>query len=60
MFATLQVNKLLELHKESCEEWSRKAGELEGVVKALEVKCSVSLVFSNIWSSGVFVFFFFS
>lgn len=39
MFETLQVNKLLELHKESCEEWSGKAGELEGVIKALEVKC---------------------
>ncbi|XP_062158169.1 nuclear-pore anchor isoform X2 [Alnus glutinosa] len=34
------VNKLLELHKESCEEWSRKAGELEGVVKALETHLS--------------------
>lgn len=33
-----QVNKLVELHKESSEEWSRKAGDLEGVVKALEVR----------------------
>ncbi|XP_058095907.1 nuclear-pore anchor-like isoform X2 [Magnolia sinica] len=30
------VNKLVELYKESAEEWSRKAGELEGVIKALE------------------------
>ncbi|XP_059455352.1 nuclear-pore anchor isoform X2 [Corylus avellana] len=34
------VNKLVELHKESCEEWSRKAGELEGVIKALETHLS--------------------
>ncbi|CAH8330190.1 unnamed protein product [Eruca vesicaria subsp. sativa] len=32
------ANKLVELYKESSEEWSRKAGELEGVVKALEVR----------------------
>lgn len=32
-----QVMKLAELHKESSEEWSKKAGELEGVIKALEV-----------------------
>ncbi|KAI4323302.1 hypothetical protein L6164_022918 [Bauhinia variegata] len=30
------VNKLNELYKKSSEEWSRKAGELEGVVKAME------------------------
>ncbi|KAF3448815.1 hypothetical protein FNV43_RR09528 [Rhamnella rubrinervis] len=30
------VNKLIELYKESSEEWSKKAGELEGVIKALE------------------------
>ncbi|KAJ7949034.1 nuclear-pore anchor [Quillaja saponaria] len=30
------VNKLNELYKESSEEWSRKAGELEGVIKAME------------------------
>ncbi|KAL5732092.1 hypothetical protein ACHQM5_004749 [Ranunculus cassubicifolius] len=30
------VSKLVELYKESAEEWSRKAGELEGVIKALE------------------------
>nr|AWA45083.1 hypothetical protein SS34F19_000006 [Saccharum spontaneum] len=30
------VMKLAELHKESSEEWSKKAGELEGVIKALE------------------------
>ena len=29
--------KLAELHKESSDEWSKKAGELEGVIKALEV-----------------------
>lgn len=29
--------KLAELHKESSSEWSKKAGELEGVIKALEV-----------------------
>ncbi|KAG5381277.1 hypothetical protein IGI04_029119 [Brassica rapa subsp. trilocularis] len=32
------TNKLFELYKESSEEWSRKAGELEGVVKALEAR----------------------
>ncbi|XP_022969371.1 nuclear-pore anchor isoform X2 [Cucurbita maxima] len=30
------VNKLVELYKESSEEWSKKATELEGVIKALE------------------------
>ncbi|KAM7532425.1 hypothetical protein LguiB_035835 [Lonicera macranthoides] len=30
------VTKLVELYKESSEEWSKKAGELEGVIKALE------------------------
>ncbi|PON79571.1 Nucleoprotein TPR/MLP [Trema orientale] len=30
------VNKLVELYKESSEEWSKKAGDLEGVIKALE------------------------
>ncbi|KAI4982010.1 hypothetical protein ZWY2020_022502 [Hordeum vulgare] len=30
------VMKLAELHKESSHEWSKKAGELEGVIKALE------------------------
>ncbi|KAL6912153.1 hypothetical protein ACP4OV_000958 [Aristida adscensionis] len=30
------VMKLAELHKESSEEWSKKAGELDGVIKALE------------------------
>ncbi|CAD6249540.1 unnamed protein product [Miscanthus lutarioriparius] len=30
------VMRLAELHKESSEEWSKKAGELEGVIKALE------------------------
>ncbi|KAK9278500.1 hypothetical protein L1049_028066 [Liquidambar formosana] len=34
------VNKLVELYKESSEEWSRKAGELEGVIKALETHSS--------------------
>jgi hypothetical protein len=29
--------KLADLHKESSDEWSKKAGELEGVIKALEV-----------------------
>ncbi|CAA7062079.1 unnamed protein product [Microthlaspi erraticum] len=32
------ANKLVELYKESSEEWSRKAGELEGVIKALEAR----------------------
>ncbi|XP_010539174.1 PREDICTED: nuclear-pore anchor [Tarenaya hassleriana] len=32
------ANKLVELYKESSEEWSRKAGELEGVIKALETR----------------------
>ncbi|KAH7688768.1 nucleoprotein TPR protein [Dioscorea alata] len=30
------VTRLVELHKASSEEWSKKAGELEGVIKALE------------------------
>ncbi|XP_019183396.1 PREDICTED: nuclear-pore anchor isoform X2 [Ipomoea nil] len=30
------LNKLVELYKESSEEWSKKAGELESVIKALE------------------------
>ncbi|CAH9094366.1 unnamed protein product [Cuscuta epithymum] len=30
------LNKLVELYKQSSEEWSKKAGELEGVIKALE------------------------
>lgn len=34
------VSKLVELYKESSEEWSGKAGELEGVVKALETHLS--------------------
>ncbi|CAK7326022.1 unnamed protein product [Dovyalis caffra] len=34
------VNKLVELYKESSEEWSHKAGELEGVIKALETHLS--------------------
>ncbi|KAI9161249.1 hypothetical protein LWI28_015729 [Acer negundo] len=34
------VNKLVELYKESSEEWSQKAGELEGVIKALEIHLS--------------------
>ncbi|XXG77177.1 hypothetical protein AAC387_Pa08g1378 [Persea americana] len=31
------VTKLVELYKESADEWSKKAGELEGVIKALEM-----------------------
>ncbi|CAL0326353.1 unnamed protein product [Lupinus luteus] len=31
------VNKLNELYKESSEEWSRKATDLEGVIKAMEL-----------------------
>ncbi|GAB4836733.1 hypothetical protein Ancab_001647 [Ancistrocladus abbreviatus] len=34
------VSKLVDLYKESSEEWSRKAGELEGVIKALEMHLS--------------------
>ncbi|KAL5568783.1 hypothetical protein UlMin_025358 [Ulmus minor] len=34
------ANKLVELYKESSEEWSKKAGELEGVIKALETHLS--------------------
>ncbi|ERN04211.1 hypothetical protein AMTRI_Chr08g209850 [Amborella trichopoda] len=30
------ATRLVELYKESSEEWSKKAGELEGVIKALE------------------------
>lgn len=38
------MNKLVELYKESSEEWSKKAGELEGVIKALEVKIYSTIV----------------
>nr|GEV17082.1 nuclear-pore anchor [Tanacetum cinerariifolium] len=34
------VNKLVELYKENSDEWSKKAGELEGVIKALETHAS--------------------
>ncbi|XP_074307607.1 nuclear-pore anchor [Silene latifolia] len=34
------VSKLVDLYKESSEEWSKKAGELEGVIKALETHLS--------------------
>ncbi|XP_024018829.1 nuclear-pore anchor isoform X2 [Morus notabilis] len=34
------ANKLVELYKESSEEWSKKAGDLEGVIKALETHLS--------------------
>ncbi|KAA8523384.1 hypothetical protein F0562_009807 [Nyssa sinensis] len=34
------VTKLVELYKESSEEWSKKAGELEGVIRALETHLS--------------------
>ncbi|XP_021726285.1 nuclear-pore anchor-like [Chenopodium quinoa] len=34
------VSKLADLYKESSEEWSKKAGELEGVIKALETHLS--------------------
>ncbi|PSR92585.1 Nuclear-pore anchor like [Actinidia chinensis var. chinensis] len=34
------VTKLVELYKESSEEWSKKAGELEGVIRALETHSS--------------------
>ncbi|KAF9613193.1 hypothetical protein IFM89_005995 [Coptis chinensis] len=37
IFSFAKVTKLVELYKDSSEEWSRKAGELEGVIKALEV-----------------------
>ena len=38
LFVELSIaNKFLELYKESSEEWSNKAGELEGVMKALEM-----------------------
>ncbi|KAK8701306.1 hypothetical protein V6N13_019696 [Hibiscus sabdariffa] len=33
-----EANKLVDLYKESSEEWSRKAGELEGAIKALEMQ----------------------
>lgn len=36
--ATFKVTKLVELYKESADEWSKKSGELEGVIKALEVR----------------------
>ncbi|EPS69163.1 hypothetical protein M569_05601, partial [Genlisea aurea] len=31
------TNKLIDLYKESSEEWSKRAGDLEGVIKAMEV-----------------------
>ncbi|XP_068655473.1 nuclear-pore anchor-like isoform X2 [Aristolochia californica] len=34
------VSKLADLYKESAEEWSKKAGDLEGVIKALETHLS--------------------
>ncbi|GAB2276376.1 hypothetical protein Dimus_011104 [Dionaea muscipula] len=34
------VSKLVDLYKESSEEWSKKAGDLEGVIKALETHLS--------------------
>lgn len=42
-FSFQKVTKLAELYKESSDEWSKKAGELEGVIKALEVISSVGL-----------------
>lgn len=39
-----KVTRLVELHKASSEEWSKKAGELEGVIKALEVSGFTLLV----------------
>lgn len=32
------MTRLVDLYKESSEEWSKKAGELEGVIRALEVR----------------------
>lgn len=58
MFTTSQVNKLVELYKESSKEWSKKAGELEGVIKALEVNCSANLVPFKTWKCGLFVLLF--
>lgn len=62
------MNKLVELYKESSEEWSLKAGELEGAIKALEVKCSLPdccFLGTGLWCVSPFVlilslFFFFS
>ncbi|KAK1387944.1 Nuclear-pore anchor [Heracleum sosnowskyi] len=34
------LTKLVDLYKESVEEWSKKAGELEAVIKALEIHSS--------------------
>ncbi|XP_019163662.1 PREDICTED: nuclear-pore anchor-like [Ipomoea nil] len=39
------LNKLVELYKESSEEWSKKVGELESVIKALEVSLLCSWLF---------------
>lgn len=33
-----QAAKLLELYKQSSDDWSKKSHELEGVIKALEVR----------------------
>lgn len=32
------MTRLVDLYKENSEEWSKKAGELEGVIRALEVR----------------------
>ncbi|XP_019150183.1 PREDICTED: nuclear-pore anchor-like [Ipomoea nil] len=39
------LNKLVELYKESSEEWSKKVGELESVIKELEVSLLCSWLF---------------
>lgn len=44
-----QATKLVELYKQSSDEWSNKSHELEGVIKALEVSGRQS-VRSLIWS----------
>ncbi|PON50253.1 hypothetical protein PanWU01x14_224490 [Parasponia andersonii] len=37
------VNKLVKLYKESSKEWSQKAGDLDGVIKALEEAADLKL-----------------
>jgi hypothetical protein len=48
--------KLAELHKESSDEWSKKAGELEGVIKALEVTSlrifRTCIFLSDLWTGN--------
>lgn len=56
-FYFVQVNKLVELYKECSEEWSRKAGELEGVIKALEVRILAHSFLDSKYVKKIFIYF---